>query len=79
MPSREAIEDFARLTGLSDAQDLMGLVTLQENLFAPGDKDLAGDFASLVVAATRFSEIIDEIFCRNVMFYFDQKLVRILS
>ena len=79
MPSREAIEDFARLTGLSDAQDLMGLATLQENLFAPGDKDLAGDLASLVVAATRVSEIIDEIFCRNVMFYFDQKLVRILS
>ncbi len=65
MAIRKAIEDIAKLTALTDTQDLTGLVELQEKLLALGDEDLSGDLASLADAATRASQIIDEIVLRQ--------------
>lgn len=65
MAVRKAVEDIAKLTVLTDARDLTGLVALQEKLIALGDEGLSGDLEALVEAATKASEIIDEIVLRQ--------------
>lgn len=65
MAVRKVVEDIAKLTALTDAQDLTGLVALQEKLDALGDEGLSGDLEVLVEAATKASKIIDEIVLRQ--------------
>ena len=60
------VEDLAKAAVLTDADDLSGLVSLQEQFRALVAESELAALESLTAAATRANELIDEVILRQV-------------